>query len=54
MNSLYWDFFARQRHVLGNNPRLGIVYKQLDKMDQNSLSNLQEQAVQWRERIEQI
>lgn len=54
MNSLYWDFFARHRSILGNNPRLGIVYKQLDKMDQNSLSKLQEQAVQWRERIEQI
>lgn len=54
MNSLYWDFFARQRQVLGNNPRLGLVYKQLDKMDQNSLSKLQEQAVQWWERIEQI
>ncbi|KJV27680.1 deoxyribodipyrimidine photolyase [Aquitalea magnusonii] len=31
-NALYWDFFQRQRPRLGNNPRLALVYRQLDKM----------------------
>lgn len=32
LNSLYWDFFDRNRHLLGNNFRLGMVYRTYDKM----------------------
>jgi deoxyribodipyrimidine photolyase-related protein len=32
-NSLYWHFFQRHRDLLANNPRIGMVYRTLDKMD---------------------
>ena len=31
-NSLYWHFHARQRGSLGRNPRLGMVYRNWDRM----------------------
>ncbi|HBB24730.1 MAG TPA: cryptochrome/photolyase family protein [Bacteroidetes bacterium] len=30
-NAMYWDFFRRNQDVLRSNPRLGIVYRQLDR-----------------------
>ncbi|MEY3386614.1 MAG: hypothetical protein RIR53_1425 [Bacteroidota bacterium] len=30
-NAMYWDFFRRHREVLSSNPRLGLVYRQLDR-----------------------
>lgn len=54
MNSLYWDFFARQREQLANNPRLSLVYRQLDKMPASDLAAITQQANQWREKLEQI
>ncbi|MBL6761451.1 MAG: cryptochrome/photolyase family protein [PS1 clade bacterium] len=32
-NYLYWDFMIRHRDKLGGNPRMGMVYRNLDKMD---------------------
>ena len=32
-NYLYWDFMTRNREVLGQNPRMGMVYRTYDKMD---------------------
>lgn len=31
-NYLYWDFLARNKEKLGNNPRLGMPYRTLNKM----------------------
>jgi len=31
-NYLYWDFLDRHREKLGNNPRLGMIYRTFDKM----------------------
>ncbi|NNF77961.1 MAG: cryptochrome/photolyase family protein, partial [Rhizobiales bacterium] len=31
-NALYWDFLARNRTMLNNNPRLGPVYRTWDRM----------------------
>lgn len=31
-NSLYWDFLVRNRETLGNNPRLGPVFRTWDRM----------------------
>jgi deoxyribodipyrimidine photolyase-related protein len=31
-NYLYWDFLDRHRGKLGNNPRLGMIYRTFDKM----------------------
>lgn len=32
-NSLYWSFYARNREKLENNPRIGFVYRTLDRMN---------------------
>lgn len=53
-NALYWDFFDRQRERLGNNHRLGMVYRQLDKMEGNTLDALRSQAARLRERIDTL
>ena len=33
-NYLYWDFVTRHRDTLSNNPRMGMVYRTYDKMDE--------------------
>lgn len=43
-NSLYWDFFARNTGRLSRNPRLGMVYRQLAKMDEATRRSFQERA----------
>jgi len=53
-NSLYWDFFARNKTRLGSNPRLGIVYKQLEKMEPAALNALQVQASGIRTKLEEL
>ena len=32
-NYLYWDFLARNRDALSDNPRIGMMYKNYDRMD---------------------
>ncbi|GHA01095.1 deoxyribodipyrimidine photo-lyase [Arenicella chitinivorans] len=34
LNSLYWHFMHRHRDEFGRNPRIGMVYRNLDKMDE--------------------
>ncbi|MDD3325635.1 MAG: cryptochrome/photolyase family protein [Zoogloea sp.] len=53
-NALYWDFFDRQRERLGNNHRLGMVYRQLDKMEGCTLNALRTQAAGLRERLDSL
>ena len=43
-NALYWDFFARHRDRLGNNFRLGMVYKNLDRMTPEQQAAIAQQA----------
>jgi deoxyribodipyrimidine photolyase-related protein len=43
-NALYWDFFDRHRAHFEGNPRLGMVYHQLGRMDIQSLTALKQQA----------
>jgi deoxyribodipyrimidine photolyase-related protein len=31
-NYLYWDFLIRNETKLRNNPRMGLIYRNLDKM----------------------
>lgn len=51
-NALYWDFFARHEAVFGANTRLGMVYRQLQKMQGDQLDALREQAAGIRSRLE--
>ena len=53
-NALYWDFFARNEQLLANNPRIGMVYPQLRKMDADAVAALQTQAASWREQLDQL
>ncbi|MDY7549224.1 cryptochrome/photolyase family protein [Glaciimonas sp. CA11.2] len=43
-NALYWNFFSRNQKHLGTNPRLGMVYQQLRKMDITAYTAMQAQA----------
>lgn len=43
-NTLYWDFLARHRNHLGKNPRLAMIYRQLDKMDATTRQQIAVQA----------
>ena len=53
-NALYWDFFARNKETLANNPRLGMVYMQLKKMGDASIEALQTQADGLRQRLDSL
>ena len=50
-NALYWDFYQRNAAKLKNNPRIGMVYRQLAKMPPDELTALQAQASQTRQRL---
>jgi len=43
-NSLYWDFMARNEDTLRGNPRMNMVYRNLDKMDDATREGLLKQA----------
>ncbi len=43
-NALYWAFFLRHQERLGKNPRLGMVFKQLERMPPEDKAALQAQA----------
>ncbi|MBC3863711.1 cryptochrome/photolyase family protein [Undibacterium jejuense] len=43
-NALYWDFFERNKAALSKNPRIGMAYRQLEKMDVKAISDFKMQA----------
>lgn len=43
-NALYWDFFLRNANSLAKNPRIGMAYRQLEKMDTATVAEFQKQA----------
>jgi deoxyribodipyrimidine photolyase-related protein len=43
-NFLYWDFLARNRDRLAGNPRMGLVYKALDRMEPDRLAGIRARA----------
>jgi deoxyribodipyrimidine photolyase-related protein len=53
-NALYWDFFIRNAGALSGNHRLGMVYRQLEKMDTESKTSLQSRAFELRNNLDQI
>ena len=53
-NSLYWDFFARNTRQLKANPRIGMVYRQLEKMAGEPLESLQEKAAALRSNLDHL
>jgi deoxyribodipyrimidine photolyase-related protein len=53
-NSLYWHFFHRHREKLRGNPRLGITYKNLDRMDGEERGLILQQAEQYLDHLEEL
>jgi deoxyribodipyrimidine photolyase-related protein len=53
-NALYWDFFDRHRAKLSDNFRLAMVYRNLDKMDEQALNALRAQANKTRSQLESL
>jgi deoxyribodipyrimidine photolyase-related protein len=43
-NFLYWDFLARNQDELRGNPRMGLVYNSLGRMDPDRLARMRSQA----------
>jgi deoxyribodipyrimidine photolyase-related protein len=54
LNSLYWDFYDRNRDKLEKNPRIGMMYRILDKMDGEELAKILEQASIYKENVESL
>ena len=53
-NALYWDFHARNKDKLASNPRIGMVYRQLEKMTPVAVKSFQAQADRLRSNLEQL
>ncbi|MDP4074389.1 cryptochrome/photolyase family protein [Acidovorax sp. A1169] len=53
-NALYWDFFARNEATLGSNFRLGMVYRQLQKMQGPQLEALRGHASHLRANLDAL
>lgn len=53
-NSLYWDFFLQHENKLRSNPRIGMAYRNLDKMAPDEKERILQQAAWVREHIEEL
>ena len=53
-NTLYWDFYDRNRSLLSNNPRIGMMYKVWDKMEHDQRVKILEKAQQLKDNVENL
>lgn len=53
-NALYWDFFARHAAVFRSNPRLGMVYRQLQKQQGEQQDAIEAKAAEIRARLDSL
>jgi deoxyribodipyrimidine photolyase-related protein len=53
-NALYWDFFERHARRLSNNQRLGMVYRNLNNMDDAARAAFAERAADLRARLDEL
>lgn len=53
-NALYWDFHLRHEHLLRGNPRIGMVYRQIDQMSEAAKQDIRDQARRHRENLHQL
>lgn len=49
--SLYWDFYETHRPLLENNPRVSMIYRNLDKMGAEEREKIRRQAALYREHL---
>lgn len=53
-NSLYWDFYDRHRDKLAKNPRVAMMYRVWDRMNDDKQAAILEQAAHYKENIEDL
>jgi len=53
-NALYWDFYHRNRTLLERNPRIGMMYKVWDKMDDAQQQKILQKAAGLKENSEAL
>jgi deoxyribodipyrimidine photolyase-related protein len=53
-NALYWNFFVEHKGKLQNNPRLGMVYRQIERMNSSEIAQIQTQAAHWFSHLEEL
>jgi deoxyribodipyrimidine photolyase-related protein len=53
-NTLYWDFYARNRPLLERNPRIGMMYKVWDKMETAQKQLILEKAQEIKQNIDHL
>jgi deoxyribodipyrimidine photolyase-related protein len=53
-NSLYWEFLMRHRSLLAPNPRMGLVYRTLNRMDRVEFTSVMRQAEYCRSHLEKL
>ncbi len=54
LNSLYWDFYARNRNKLHNNPRIGMMYRTWDKMPPDTQKEIRSRAAWLLEHMDKL
>jgi deoxyribodipyrimidine photolyase-related protein len=53
-NTLYWDFLIRHRKLLEKNPRIGMGYRNIDKMSAEEVAKITAKAAEVLNRIEDL
>jgi deoxyribodipyrimidine photolyase-related protein len=53
-NSLYWHFYDRHRDKLQKNPRIGMMYRTWERMNDSTKSEIIEQAEKYLTKIEEL
>lgn len=53
-NSLYWHFYHRHRDILAENPRIGMMYRVLDRFSEDDRKKILSQAESYLANIEEL
>ncbi|RYE24004.1 MAG: cryptochrome/photolyase family protein [Sphingobacteriaceae bacterium] len=53
-NSLYWDFFSRNEHLLASNQRLKLIYGNLHRLKPDDLEKILEQAGIYKDTVDDL
>jgi len=53
-NALYWDFYLRHEEKLKKNPRIGMVYRNIARMDEPTRRAIRDKAARLLEHIESL
>lgn len=53
-NSLYWDFFSRNEHLLSGNQRLKLIYGNLHRLKPDELEKILEQAAVYKAQVDAL